>query len=234
MAYQQFKRPDLRGFILNRLGAAGSVFWRTDELNRLINQALRTFNALTGFWKTRKVITTTANTVYYSIPGTLTAGMRVEFNSHPLGYSSLSDLDNGQPGWEDQTTATSGQPSTPQMWTPVGLDLIAIWPADAAGNNSLTVDGIAQTPVLSDDNSFVDIGEEELNMLLDYIEHLAVFKEGGKEFAASQVMYQNFLKGCATRNSMLMASASFRRFMGVQNDFERKQRFSKPERLGAR
>ena len=236
MPYQQINRAALRAQAYDRLGRTGQNFWRDDELNRLINEALRMWNCLTGYWRVRDVsVVTVANQVWYPLPSTITSQMRVEWQAKPLGYSALADLDNGRPAWEGETTADGGDvPSEVAVWAPAGLNLIAIWPADAAGNAQLVLDGIAATPVLTLDADFIDIGSEELSAILDYIEHAAVFKEGGAEFTSTGTLLESFLKAAAERNSLLMASAPFRRWLGIHQDEARVPRRTAEERIGAR
>ena len=236
MAYALVTRAQLRGYLQSRLGAAGTTFWRDAELNMLIQLVLREWNALSGYWKGKVDLCsgagTTANQVWYTVPGTMTSTCRVDYNEQPLQASSIHDLDYGQPNWESETTSSGGNvPTTPQMWAPAGLNLIAIWPADATGGNSLFIDGIAKTPVFIDDASYVDIGSEELNAILDELQHIATFKEGGEEFQASTALHQAFLKGAANRNQILMGSAPFRRWMGLERTPEKR---ALTERIGSR
>lgn len=238
MAFTQITRAQFRAQLLERLGPAGSTFWRTDELNAYINECLRTWNMLTGYWRGKVNVTptgTVANQVWYTLPAPMTSGMRVMFNGKQLNVASLDQLDNGRPQWESETTTDGGDvPSVVDSWAPAGLTLIAIWPADAAGTNSLLCDGILTTPIPANDAAFIDIGEEDMDTLLDYCEHLCQFKEGGQEFAASvETLYKPFLQSAATRNAMLMASAEFRKWMGLHMDEDSHLR-QRGHRIGAR
>jgi len=200
--------------ILAMVGARfqNSPFWTTAELTAYINESLRTWACLTGYWKTRVVMTTLPTLPYYSLAGFLTSGMRVEFNSSPLAQSTVTNWDKGSPSWE-------GQPGIPQEWAPVGLSLIAIKPADAVGYNSLVIDGLSTAPQLVLSSDFIDIGAEELNTLMDYCQYLGAFKEGGAEFdAAVETLYKPFLKAAAVKNEKLLASAIFRKAMGMDMD----------------
>jgi hypothetical protein len=76
--------------VQQRLGAIGTVFYRDAELNLYIQEALRFFNALTGFWRGRLLITTVANRVWNPLSSSLTSGMRVSFNDHPLSPTTLA------------------------------------------------------------------------------------------------------------------------------------------------
>jgi hypothetical protein len=188
-----------------------SPFWTQSEITDYINEALRTWSSLTGYWKSRVVMTTIPNLPYYNLAGFLTSGMRLEFNSQPLVQSTITNWDKGDPSWE-------GEPSIPQEWAPVGISLIAIKPADAVGYNSLVIDGLAAAPQLVELTDFIDIGAEELNTLMDYCQYLGAFKEGGAEFDAALTLYQSFMKAAAVKNEKLLASAIFRKAMGMDND----------------
>jgi hypothetical protein len=190
-----------------------SPFWTDAELNANINESLRTWNCLTGQWKRPVTITTQQNRPYYSLAGLLVFGMRVQFGSLPLAQSSLTNWDKESPQWEGRPSA-----SGPDEWAPVGISIIAIKPADAVGNRTLTINGVAATPILTTDADFIDIGEEEFDSLLNYNQYLAVFKCGGAEFESCLPLYQSFLKAAASKNERLNASNLFRRAMGIDND----------------
>lgn len=217
MPYSSITRAQLRGLLDNQLDGLSQTFWRVDEKNRLIQDALRFFNLLTGYWKVRAVFNTTPSTVWYALPGTITSGLRVSWRDFPVaGPTSWHDLDFGRPSWENETTASGGDvPTHPVLWSVAGVNMIAIWPADAAGGNSLVADGVASTPILANDGDLVDIGQDELNSLLNYLQHIASFKEGGKEFSATQDEFKSFLKSCGQRSAILRASATYRKYLGL-------------------
>ena len=183
---------------------------------------MRIWNLLTGMWKRRVLIATTANTVFYALPSTLIYDVRTEWNQVPLGQSSISDLNNGRVGWRGETTASGGTvPTTVQMWAPAGLMRIAIWPAHAAGGGTLTVDGVRQTPVLTADGDFVDLGQCEIGTLLDYALHYLSFKLSGPLFEATLPLYRAFVEAAADQNARLRSSTWYRKTMGL--DLQRKQ-----------
>lgn len=232
MAFTQVTRATLRADIKLKLGPTD--FWRDDELNRLINESLHVWNLLTGYWRLRDTVTTVAGDHFYSVPSTILSLLRVEFNQKPVGKTSIFALDYGQPNWEAEITTDGGNvPSKVDQWAPVGLTLFAIWPGDAAGVNALTVDGIKPAPVLANDADFIDIGEEELNHFEDYVQHIAVLKSAGEEFEATMKIFEDFLKGAGERNALLLGSAKFRKWMGL--DKGREQQPMRAEvKLGAR
>lgn len=208
-ARTQYTLTQMQSKVYDRLQQ--SPFWTPAEVTKLINEALRTFSCLTGYWKKRITLTTLPTLPYYSLASAIAFGMRVEFNSQPLSQSSVTNWDKGYPEWE-------GQPSSPLEWAPLGLALIAIRPADAVGNNSLVLDGVANAPILAAPSDYIDIGSEELNALLKECQYLAVFKEGGAEFESALSLHQDFLKAAAVKNEKLLASTIFRRAMGLDTD----------------
>jgi|SRR5579859_1920362 len=237
MPYVSISRSQLRAQVVNQLGAAGLTFWRTTELNFLIQESLRFWNLATGFWRTNAIITTTANTVWYDLPLAITSQMRVNFQSQVLSPASIFDMDYGRAAWESETTASGGDvPTRPMLHIIGALNLIAIWPADALGNNQLLVDGLASTPILVNDSDKVDIGQDELTSLLRYIQHVASFKEGGGEFKATEPLFRQFLAQAATRSGILKSSSTWRKFMGMDKSKASKhfRQTQAEEQVGAR
>lgn len=229
MAYTQYTLTQLITLFYEQLGGNTS-FWRTDEVTRILQEAFRVFNCLTGFWRARiPVGTTIAGEHWYPMPQGLTYGYRVELNGVALATSSLYDLDYGQPAWEsDVCTGTD----LPQASAFVGLNQFVIWPADSGNTDSLVVEGVAPAPVLTSIGT-VDLGQDELVTILDYAQHIAMFKEGGQEFDASQEQFKEFLKEAGERNAVLMQSSKFRKWMGLTSEKARPMR--QPDaRVGAR
>lgn len=215
--YQSYTLSDLVALLAERYDE--SPFWTLDEATDAINEALLTWNAFTGFWKETIEITTTAMNWDYDLTGSLVFGMRVEFNGRPLAQASLGDMDYGHPGWQSQNTASGGNvPTTPQKWLPLSIDMIAIWPADAVGGNTLTVDGVAATPQLNYLDEYIDIGNEELSVILGYALHALALKEGGARFEATMPYFIEFLQQAAEENDQLSQSSEFRYFTGTDEN----------------
>ncbi len=227
--YAQFTLAQLQDLFYQQVGG-NRAFWRTDEVTRLLQEALRVFNCLTGFWRDRVDMgLTVAGQTWYSTPAALTYVLRVELNEQPMGSSSLYDLDYGQPAWESEQCGVN---ELPQVFAPAGFNKFALWPSSNAGTESLIVEGVTPAPVLSN-VGFVNLGEDELETILDYAEHAAQFKEGGQEFEASQLALKEFLKECGSRNAVLMKSSPFRKWMGLTDQKKRAMR-SANEKVGAR
>jgi hypothetical protein len=200
-------------YCYDRLG--NQSFWTQAEVTKLINEALRTWNCLTGYWHGRIQFTTTANRIYYPLPAALVFGAHVELNGNQITESSVFNWDQAIPDWEASR-------DTPEEWSPVGIGIIALRPIDPVGNLSIVVDGVSTTPVLVNLGDFIDIGQEDFKALLDYIEHLGTFKEGGAEFDATSTLMQSFMRQAGVRNEKLRATSTYRRVMGLDEDLERK------------
>lgn len=214
MAITRYTLEDLRLRVQDRLE---SVPWYpTASLDDAINESLLLWNFLTGQWRQRISLTTTANTIDYALPASLVFGTRVQFSTSPVGQTSLWELDQGRPGWRSETTASGGTvPTKPTLWAAVSLTLIHLWPADAVGGGTLLIDGVAATPVLTQAGQYLDLGEESLTPLLDCAAHLAVFGEGTDRFLATDTQWQAFLQAAAEENQQIKRSAQFRRYLGL-------------------
>ncbi len=196
----------------------GAIFWTDDEARRAINEALRDWNFLVGRWHARATLNLVGGQVAYAVPTSLTFGARVKVvGVGPLTVTSTFELDHGRSQWRLETTATGGDvPTTPIHWAPEGLKTIDLWPAPASSQaGGLLIDGVAATPVLVNDGSFVDLGEELHDPLLDYALHLAAFKEGGPRWVATKEFFTTFLKLAAEENKLLKASRAYRTFAGL-------------------
>jgi hypothetical protein len=229
--YQQFTWSLLISQFYERVGN-NAVFWTKDEVIRILNESMRVFNCLAGFWRDRidTGAQTVAGQIWYATPVQLTYILRVEVNRIALASTTLYDLDYGRPEWENDICLIG---TFPQMFAPMGQNLYALWPAPFESTNSLIVEGVVPAPQYTADTDNVNIGTEEVRSVLDYAEHVAQFKEGGQEFEAAQQLLQKFLKQCGARNAMLMQSSRFRRWMGLTDERKRPIR-RQPETTGAR
>jgi len=213
VAYASTTRATLRARLQDRY--TGDPYWSTTEANDALNESLRQFNLFTGYWRGNATAPTVINTPFVVVPGTLTYRTRVTRVGKALTRKSIVELYRSKRNWRTQTT-TSGTPvpTTIQEWAPVGLGAIAIWPTDAAGGTVLTFEAVKLTPVLTADGQFVDIGDEELKLVLDEALYILSFKlPSVMEQMKSKHMV--FLTGCLERNDQLRASSYYRRVLGL-------------------
>jgi len=220
VSYQSISLGTLKARLQDRVEAV--PFWTPAEATRAINEGLRLWNAMTGFWRAPFLTRTVPNDPYVALPGTLVQAARVSWNGIPLEPASLADFDYTLGSWRTATTATPGLSASPQYWAPLSLQLLVIYPADATALNQILVDGVRDTPILVNDADFVDLGQEEFNTLLGYAQHVLAFKVGGATLTASYQGWQAFLKAGAARNKQFAASAYYRSLMGL--DQQRRER----------
>jgi hypothetical protein len=171
---------------------------------------------LTGRWVTRAVMQTTPGEYEYVMPAPISYRTRVLWNNQPLSPSSREDFNNGRPNWRQETTASGGSvPTQPTLWAPVSLELIYLWPADATGHNGLTVDGIMATPQLSAPGDYVDLGQDDLSVLLGFCLHVLSYKLGSVWFQATLPYFQAFLRAAGEENQLITTAQIYRLFMGI-------------------
>ncbi len=129
---------------------------------------------------------------------------------------SLAELDTYNRGWEDV-------PGAPEAIGLASVDLVALSPVPDA-QYGVTLDLVRKAPVLVVDTDYVQMGNEELEGVLDYAEHVATFKEGGAEFDATAGLLQRFLRLAGVRNTKLNAAAWFREALEGNARSEEEQR----------
>lgn len=215
MAYQNITLTQL----LTRLSARyeGQPFWTSDQARRAINEGLRIWSLITGYWQTAFSGTTVPNDPY-QVPvgiGTLLKATRVTIGGQRLFQTSLYGLDHSVRNWEGTTTQTAGAPTRPTMWAPVGLTAIAIYPADATVlGSAIVIDGVRNAPILVNGGDFLDMGDEEINTLLGYALHVLAFYKGAEALAKTRPLYVAFFKAAALKNTVFAASDLYRQTTG--------------------
>lgn len=115
-----------------------------------------------------------------------------------LDVGSVFDMDVWRPGWQNST-------GTPDYLGMAGRNLIALSKVPN-GVFSLSLDLIRNMPVPAADGDFLQVGRETVDAIVDYAQHLAMFKEGGAEFEQSAELMQNIIQLAATQNARIKAS----------------------------
>ena len=188
-----------------------ATFWTDAELTLYVQEGLRIWNTLTGYYRERADVTLAASQAHYTLAEEVEDAMallRVDTASAHLDATSLQELGEFEPTY--QSTAAG----TPTHWLPIGMNLFALYP-QASGSFAVTLDycRMAPVPVLGED--YIQLGGEDLVALIDYVTWMARFKEGGQELQDAMPLFQNFLRQAAKHNSRLLASAIFRRLLGL-------------------
>ena len=114
---------------------------------------------------------------------------------------SYVEADAYHPNWEQ--TWPSGDPQI----VVGGMDLVALAPFVVAPvapvGGVLTLVGNA--PVPTTDSTTVQLSRDAVDAILAYAQHLAMFKCGGAEFAATLPLLDQFERYCASENSRYAA-----------------------------
>lgn len=213
MAYQQVTLAQLQQALADRYESV--PFWTAEDARLALNEGLKLWNVATGFWKQPVTKGVVPNDPYVAVTGSLVQATRVRYNGQPLEKASLADFNYGLHNWRGTTTATTGAPSRPVYWAPVSLSLLAIYPADAGFGNSLLIDGVRATPLLVLPADYVDLGQEEHDVLLGYALHVLSFKQPAGAVAKTYGGWQGLLRAAAQRNRQFAASAFYRQVMGL-------------------
>lgn len=136
--------------------------------------------------------------IYVKLARVLPVVIHAEINGVPLIPSTLQEVESSTPGWEN----ISGAPADLILAAP---NLIGLSPVPD-GAYSVTADVVRRTPVYTNADP-VQIGQEQLDAILDYAEHLALFKCAGAEWHSTDRAAQNFMLQAITYNQRMSASA---------------------------
>lgn len=215
MAYTQITLADLQTALADRYEQV--PYWSSEEARLALNEGLRLWNAGTGFWTLPFLGMTVPSDPYVATTGSMVQATRVTYNGVPLEKVTKADLDWTIPNWRGTTTATAGAPSQPVYWAPLSLSLLVLYPADADGFGALLVDGVRATPLLVNAGDYVNLGQEEHDVLLGYALHVLSFKVGGQTLVSTYPGWQAFLLAMGQRNRQLAASAFYRQVLGKLN-----------------
>lgn len=164
---------------------------------------------------TKFYATPVPNDPYIPLVGAITQATRVLWNGIPLDKGSLADFDYGIPNWRNAIAGVSPHPARPSYWAPIALNLLAIYPATPDFPTTVEVAGVHQTPLLVNAGDYVDLGDEQINVLLGYALHQLSFKVGGQRLVDSYSGWIDFLKAAAAENKQFAASAFYRRLLGL-------------------
>lgn len=119
---------------------------------------------------------------------------------------SYKEMDSWLQNWE------SRQPADDPMIVVGGIDLVALAPfvpsTGAIVSSVLTV--IGNAPIPANDNSEIQLSRDGVDALLNYAQHIASFKMGGKDFALTVPLFEQFEAYCRKKNAQYAALGIFR------------------------
>lgn len=235
MAYTRTTLTQLKAKLLERVGGGGN-FWTEFEFEAAINEALAVWQLLVGEFSVEGKISTTnlpqefvklydpagtavsievtngttANVLPLSVwrIGTdvtaHTTGSLYTFNK--LVQQSLPDLDHAYSGWR------TGSASTAEYWVPQGVADVVFSPRP---NTPVKLDYYKGSRLLDAASDYVQLGDEELNRILDYAVWQLNFKSGTQEaFQNTGPLKEMFILAATLRNAKLRASKLYKDFLG--------------------
>lgn len=164
---------------------------------------------------------------YVQLARLMSCIVSAEINGVPTIPDTLYNLDAGVNDWQNNA-------GTPDLLAVAGLNLVSLYKVPD-GVYSVTLDVVRKAPIPTTDATHVQVGREQLDTILDYAEHLALFKIAGSEFNASQAQADRFLLQSITYNQRLSASARYVIAAGATSQREKsyRPRRSQSDGLGA-
>jgi len=202
----------------------------TATVAQRLNEALQVWNLLTGQWRRTATWVHDGGDPYAPLPGTMVWPRRCYVGTAPLVYCSWQTLQATVPSWRGDLAGGTNLPSSVQLWAPVALDLIVVWPNAAV---TLTFDGLAVTPTLSGAGDYIDLNESYLDVLLEYTRHLATFKEGGQRFQATLAAWPALVVAAGDQNPDLQTTAFYQGIVNPPQPPTRGRRKLGPQRPGS-
>jgi hypothetical protein len=102
------------------------------------------------------------------------------------------------------------------------LNIIAVSPPPDTGPYSMTFTVVQNAPIPANDAAPVQLARDDLDAVLGYAVHIAMFKSGGSEFTDTMPLLDNFIKAAARYNSKLREWGEFTKILqGVSQQEER-------------
>jgi len=230
MAYSTTTRLTLLGRCRERLLA---TFWSDTELNLYIVEALRIWNALTGtsFSGTDDPTVSIPSGTIFTDGSTWTTTLlyvqRVAIADATLDAVDLFELDNINPTWQSDAAGTI------QNYNISGLGHVTLYPKPTSTVDVYpTMVLTAQVPAA--DGDYIQIGEHDIDAIIDYVAFVARLKEGGSETVEAGRLLQNFLKQAGSKNASLNKCSAYRRLLGLPMAGQMNRRPEPLERMGPR
>lgn len=128
---------------------------------------------------------------------------QARINNQMVDTPSIAEMDNFDNEWQTN-------PNANQVIVRGGIDLFAVSPTIPADTNvGVTMTLIGNAPIPADDSAYVQVSRDVLDVLIDEVQHLAQFKEGGWEFYRSIELHKNFVKAATETNDRLRESGIF-------------------------
>jgi len=144
--------------------------------------------------------------------------MALRLGGVPLPIDSVHAMDTYAPGWQSSAVGT------PTDALVAGLNLLALSPTPDVNACSLSASVVQNAPVPVADTDAVMLSHEAYDAVLDYAQHIASFKQGGQEFAATAPLLDNFMSLAGVANSRMLALGAYLPAMLGRSQLEERMR----------
>lgn len=111
-------------------------------------------------------------------------------NGIASNVAALADMDALAVNWQE---SESYFPAVVEA----GMDFLAPIPGQS---QSVALTVVANAPLLDATNTYVQVSRDDWQAVLDYAQHIAVFKRGGAEFQATLALLESFYRMAGERN----------------------------------
>ena len=240
MAYARTTVATLRSILTERLGGQ-STFYTQTEIDQALNESLSVWQLLTGEYTAEHSQALAAGSDVISVDTTVApppAGVIRIRAAHGTGTAaattgtalyteSLFEMD--QETWNRQlySSASSG---TPLNWAPLGYDRFVVHPPAATTQTVGIMYLSGDVRLSTDGTTYLDLGDEEIQKIVEYAHWFLAFKEGLKEaFENVSPLKDMFLTAARLRNQKLRNTAPYRDYMAMDRAEAQPDRGSKPQ-----
>lgn len=128
-------------------------------------------------------------------------------NDVPVIVEAISTGDFYAANWQG---LSPGQPTSLYY---AGLNMLALAPQPDSASYSVTAIVVRNMPLPATDSDYLQVGRDDVAAVLDYAQHIAMFKCGGAEFQGTFPLFENFLRHCSLYNSKLKAMSPWLEFL---------------------
>lgn len=181
----------LQARVYSRIDSNG-LLYPVDEVNALVNEAVKILNVFTGLYQATVVINSQPNRTWYHVPQSLIWPSRVQYERTYLERSGMLQMGRSRPMWTTETTLN--QRSSVTSWVPFGFRTIGIHPADSLGGHEIAITGCAEPPLLVNPSDTINLNNDYFAAFDEYVACTIVLKESPKTFSQASMSYNSFLK----------------------------------------
>lgn len=151
-----------------------------------------------------------------SLARTASTVLAARINGQPISLDSVPNFDSYRRSWQ----RTSGVPTAGGL---AGNNLVALTPVPTGAGHTVTLDLVRNMPVPAVGADCVGMEGEALDALLDYAQHLALFKEGPEQLRGSMDLLDRFFRFAGVTTGIGWASSI--NFPALANQTRSDERF---------